>query len=141
MALAIKPESIVSYFGNILCPFRANYLDNNYIKAYHAYAYQTYKVHNKQYTCYCFQCRIFKLLLEVADGRQKDSSFFLCIGDGAKICFVRTSRYVGDKECIGFKKCKHVEKSDLDAFKPISRKMNVDSCFLLSILGIERKKM
>ena len=116
----------------------ANYLDNNSVKAYHAYAYQRYEVHNKQYACYCFQRRIFKLLLEVAVGRQKDSRFFLCIEDHAKICFVRTSRYVVDKEYIGFKKCKHVEKSDLDAFKSISRKMNVDSYFLLSILGIER---
>ena len=138
MALAIKPENIVSYFGNVVCPFRASYLDNNSIKAYHAYAYQMYKVHNKQYTCYCFQCKIFKLLLEVAVARQKDSSFFLWIEDHAKICFVRTSRYVGDKEYIDFKKCKHVEKSDLDAFKSISRRMNVDPYFLLSILGIER---
>ena len=140
MALAIRPESIVSYFGNIVSPICANYLDINSIKVYHAYAYQTYKVHNKQYTCYCSQCRIFKLLLEVAVGRQKDSSFFLWIEDYAKICFVRTSRYVGDKGYIGFKKCKHVEKSDLDAFKCISRRMNIDSYFLLSILGIESKK-
>ena len=77
MALAIKPENIVSYFGNIVSQFHANYLDNNSIKAYHAYAYQTYKVHNKQCTCYCFQCRILKLSLEVAVSRQKDSSFLL----------------------------------------------------------------
>ena len=140
MALAIKPENIVSYFGNVVCPFRANYLDNNSIKAYHPYAYQSSKVHNKQYTCYCFKCRIFKQLLEGAVGRQKDSSFLL-IKDHAKICFVRTSRYVGDKEYIGFKKCKQVEKSDLDGFKSISRRMNVDSYFLLSILDIENKKM
>ena len=137
MALAIKPENIVSYFGNIVCPFRPNYLDNNSIKAYHAYAYQTYKVHNKQYICYGFKCRIFKLLLEVAVGRQKDSSFFLWIEDYAKISFVRTSRYVGDKEYIGFKKCKHVEKTYLDAFKSIRRRMNIDSSFLSRILGIE----
>ena len=102
MALAIKPENIVSYFGNIVCPFCPNYLDNNSIKAHHAYAYQMYKVHNKQYTCYGFQCRIFKPLLEVVVGRQKDSSFFLWIEDYAKICFVRTFRYVGDKQYIGF---------------------------------------
>ena len=136
MALAIKSENIGSYFGNVFCPFRANYLDNNSIKAYHAYAYQTFKVHNKEYTCYCFKCRIFKLLLEVAVGRQKDSSFLLN-KDHAKVCFMRTSRYVGYKEYIGFKKCKQVEKLDLDAFKSISR-MNIDSYFLLSILGIER---
>ena len=75
MALAAKPENIVSYFGNIVCPFRANYLDNNSIKAYHAYAYQTFNVYNKQYACYCFQCRIFKLLLEVSVGRQKRFKF------------------------------------------------------------------
>ena len=97
-------------FWKYCLSIHANYLDNNSIKAYHAYAYQTYEVHNKQYACYCFQCRIFKLLLEVAVGRQKDSRFFLCIEDHAKICFVRTSRYVVEKEYIGFKKCKHVEK-------------------------------
>ena len=43
MALAIKPENIVSYFGNIVCPFRTNYLDNNYIKVYHAYAIKRIK--------------------------------------------------------------------------------------------------
>ena len=102
MASAIKRENIASYFGNVVCPFHANYLDNNCIKAYHAYAYQTYKVHNKQYTCYFFQRRIFKLWLEVAVGRQKDSSFFLWTEDHAKICFVRTSRYVGGREYIGF---------------------------------------
>ena len=108
MALAIKSENVVSYFGNVVRPFRANYLDNNSIKTYHAHAYQTFKVHNKQYTCYCFKCRIFNLLLEVAVGRQKDSSFLLN-KDHAKVCFMRTSRYVGDKEYIGFKKCKQVE--------------------------------
>ena len=114
-------------------------MDKNSIKAYHAYAYETFKVHDKQYTRYCFQSRIFKLLLEVAVGRQKDSSFFFfCIEDATKICFVRTSPYVDDKEYIGFRKCTYVEKSDLDAFKSLSRKMNIDSYFLLSILGIER---
>ena len=46
MASAIKRENIASYFRNDVCSFHANYLDNNCIKAYHAYAYQTYKVHN-----------------------------------------------------------------------------------------------
>ena len=44
MALALKPENIDSCFGNSVCPFCANYLDNNSIKACHAYAYETYNV-------------------------------------------------------------------------------------------------
>ena len=79
MGLHVKLENITAYFGNVICPFLANYLDNDSIRAYHAYACEGYNLYNKRYVCYCVVCRIFRLLLGFVVGRQKDLSLKLKI--------------------------------------------------------------
>ena len=135
MALTIEPENISSYFGDAVCPFQVNYLDNNSGQAYHSYSFKTYKSHQERYTCHCFKCRIFELLLEVAVGRNKGSTFLLKPKDTAKICFVRSNiQHFGNREHINFRSHKLVSNQDPDAFKSISQATNIDSYFSLSIL-------
>ena len=138
MALTIKPEDIIAYFGNVASPFWANYLDNDSVQVYHAYLFETYKSHQEGYTCHCFRCRIFKLLLEVAIGRKKDPSFLLKSEDHAKICFIRTRiRHVVNRDYISFRPRKLVSNQDAGTFKTVSRTINADSYFVLSILVVD----
>lgn len=77
MALSIKAEDILAYFSNNVCPFCANYLDDESIQSYHVYYIKTYKDHYKESSCCCFSCRIFKLLLEVIVARREDPHVFV----------------------------------------------------------------
>ena len=137
MALTIKPEDIIAYFADAVSPFWANYLDNDSVQAYHAYLFETYESHQEGYTCHCFRWRIFKLLLEVAISRKKDPSFLLKPEDHAKICFIRTwIRHVVNRDYISSRPRKLVSKQDANTFKTISRTINSDSYFVLSILAV-----
>ena len=122
-------------FWKCCCPFQVNYLDNNSGQANHAYSFKTYKSHQERCTCHCFKCRNFELLLEVAAGRNKGSTFLLKPKDTAKICFVRSNiQHFGNREHINFRSHKLVSNQDPDAFKSISQATNIDSYFSLSLL-------
>lgn len=114
MALSIKPENTITYFGNVVCPFRANYLDNDSIEAFHTYFFEMYTIHNRRYGCYCFRCRIFRLLLEVSVGRQKNSNFILETKDHVQILW-GTLNILAIRH-IGFRPQKVAQKADLEAF-------------------------
>ena len=50
----VKPQHMFDYFNNVLCVFRANYLDDESIRLFLIYSIEIYKNHHKEYSCWCF---------------------------------------------------------------------------------------
>lgn len=80
---------MLQYFDNIVCPFWANHLDDVSIKAYLDTPFGEFKEHHRIYQCWCFKCRIFKLLFDIVVGRIRSSQFL--IESDFKICFAHTT--------------------------------------------------
>ena len=77
-------------------------------------------------------------MLEVAIGRKKDPSFLLKPEDHAKICFIGTRiQHVVNRDYISFRPRKLVSNQDAGTFKTVSRTINADSYFVLSILVVD----
>ena len=58
----IRPETVFSYFDNVVCPLRANGLHSYCIAAILQQTNTLYKEHCQEITCYCIKCRIDRLL-------------------------------------------------------------------------------
>ena len=90
MAFLVEPEDIVEQFANVVCPYRTNYLDDYSIKSYLEFSFSNYKEHHKEFLCFCYNCRIFKLLSEVVVSRVSLQTPL--IKTSFKILFVRQAK-------------------------------------------------
>lgn len=90
MAFLVEPEDIVEQFANVVCPYRTNYLDDYSIKSYLEFSFSNYKEHRKEFLCFCYNCRIFKLLSEVVVSRVSLQTPL--IKTSFKILFVRQAK-------------------------------------------------
>ena len=86
---SVKPEDMLQYFDNIVCPFWVNHLDDASIKAYLDTKFGEFKEHRRTYQCWCFKCRIFKLLSDIVVGRIRSPQFLM--ESDFKICFAHTA--------------------------------------------------
>ena len=90
MAFLVEPEDLVEQFANVVCPYRTNYLDDYSIKSYLEFSFSNYKEHHKEFLCFCYNCRIFKLLSEVVVSRVSLQTPL--IKTSFKILFVRQAK-------------------------------------------------
>lgn len=75
----VKAENMLSYFSNVVCPFRTNFLGDESVWLYLIYAFQIFENH-KERDCWCFSCRIYRLLSEVVVGRRRHSLILMKSG-------------------------------------------------------------
>ena len=76
----VKSEDMLSYFSNVVCPFRTNFLgDESIWLIWLIYAFQIFENH-KERDCWCFSCRICRLLSEVVVGRRRHSLILMKSG-------------------------------------------------------------
>ena len=72
----------------MVCPFRANHLDDESVRSYLLHAFVVFKDHHKEHICWCFSCQIFNLLSEALIGRERHS--LLLMKSDFKISFVHS---------------------------------------------------
>lgn len=102
---------MLSYFSNVVCPFRANFLGDESIWLCLIYAFQIFKNH-KERSCWCFSCRIYRLLSEVVVGRRRHS--LILMKSGFKISKVYSQSIIKKRQAeVGKEKKNQKSKAKL----------------------------
>ena len=62
MSILVQPYNIFKYFESVVNPAKAENLDVFSIAVALQHNSEVFKEHSKGYCCYCFKCRIYRLL-------------------------------------------------------------------------------
>lgn len=58
----VNPQNIFQYFEMLVCSVHAKNLHTHYITAALCYKLSLYREYSQNYQCFCFKCRIYRLL-------------------------------------------------------------------------------
>ena len=91
MSVHIDPREVLTYFNNIVCPWRAKQLQPVSIAKSVCHLVIQINGHNSSYHCHCFSCRICRVLLSTLFARGEQENF---------ACYKKSNYYNVSEEYI-----------------------------------------